>query len=91
MGYLSSLLIASGLLLTTFFAEAARRASEDLRHDAARIASPALNCKKIRRWEKLPLRQKRNGTDLVTGFEQFQFCGLCPRISQCLVDQVQRR
>jgi hypothetical protein len=43
------------------------------------------------RWEKLPLRQKRNGTDLVTGFEQFQFCGLCPRISQCLVDQVQRR
>jgi hypothetical protein len=41
MSYLSSLLIASGLLLTTFFAEAARRASEDLRQDAARIASPA--------------------------------------------------
>jgi hypothetical protein len=40
---------------------------------------------------KTAVRQKRNGTDLVTGFEQFQFCGLCPRISQCLVDQVQRR
>ena len=41
MGYLSLLLVAAGLLLTTYFAEAARRASEDLHHEVAGIASPA--------------------------------------------------
>jgi hypothetical protein len=41
MGYVSALLIAAGLLLTIYFADAARRASEDLRNDAARNASSA--------------------------------------------------